>query len=147
MLLRHLLCILTSNLSSPTTKLFLPPPKKFSLPMASMVIPSLSSQVVFLPMFGLIVIPLTRRMKLRNFFMNYSKHVLSIPILSPILPLWSWYLRKKVLDTYVLIFEPSTNSQSKKNSSFLSLMTSWMNLVVLSTSPNWIYILATTRST
>jgi hypothetical protein len=71
MLMRHLLCILTSNLSSPATKLFLPPPKKFPLLMASMIIPSLSSQAVFLPMFSLIVIPLPRRIKLRKLFMNY----------------------------------------------------------------------------
>jgi len=36
------------------------------------------------------------------------------------------------------------NSKSKTDSPFLSLMTSWMNWVVLSTSPIWIYVLATT---
>jgi hypothetical protein len=46
-------------------------PKNFPLPVESMIIPSLSSQAVFLPMFGLIVIPFPRRMKLRKLFMNY----------------------------------------------------------------------------
>jgi hypothetical protein len=51
MLLIHLLCIPTSNLSSPATKLFLPPPKNFPLPMVSVIIPSLLSREVFSPMF------------------------------------------------------------------------------------------------
>jgi hypothetical protein len=46
-------------------------PKNFPLPVESMIIPSLSSRAVFLPMFGLIVIPFPRRMKLRKLFMNY----------------------------------------------------------------------------
>jgi hypothetical protein len=51
----------------------------------------------------------------------------SDPVLAPILPLSSWYSRKKVLGACVLIFMPSKNSQSKTNSLFMPLMTSWMN--------------------
>jgi hypothetical protein len=39
--LRHPLCILTSNLSSPNTKLFFPLPMDFPLPMVFMIIPFL----------------------------------------------------------------------------------------------------------
>jgi hypothetical protein len=39
--LKHPLCILTSNLYSPDTKLFLTPPMDFPLPVASMIIPFL----------------------------------------------------------------------------------------------------------
>jgi hypothetical protein len=71
MLLRHLFFIRTSNLSSPSTKLFLPPPKNFPFPVESMNIPPLSFQADFLPMFDLIVISFPRRMKLRKLSMNY----------------------------------------------------------------------------
>jgi hypothetical protein len=42
--------------------------------------------------------------------------VLFVLVLAPILPLWSWYSRKKVLGACVLISAPSTNSQSKTHS-------------------------------
>jgi hypothetical protein len=51
--LRHPRCILTSNVSSPNTKLFFPLPRDFLLPVVFMIIPFLSSQEVFLPMFPL----------------------------------------------------------------------------------------------
>jgi hypothetical protein len=45
--------------------------ENFSLPVESMIIQSLSSWAVFLPMFGFIVILFPRGMKLRKLFINY----------------------------------------------------------------------------
>jgi hypothetical protein len=64
--LRHPLCILTSNLSSPNTKLFFPLLRDFPLPMVFMIIPFPLFLTVFLPMFSLIIIPFPKRMKLRK---------------------------------------------------------------------------------
>jgi hypothetical protein len=49
------------------------------------------------------------------------------PVPALILPLWSWYLRKKVLGACVLTFVPSISSPSRTSSPFLSLMISWMS--------------------
>jgi hypothetical protein len=69
--LRHLWCILTSNVSSLDTNLFFPLPRYFLLLVVFMIIPFLSSPTVFLPMFALIIIPSPKRMKLRKLFKNF----------------------------------------------------------------------------
>jgi hypothetical protein len=100
--LRHPLCLLTSNPSSPNIKLFFPLPKDFLLLMVFMIIPFPSSPTTFLPIFIPIIIPFPRKMKLRKLFKNFSLQALSILVLAPILLLWSWYLIKKALGACVL---------------------------------------------
>jgi hypothetical protein len=61
----------TSNLSSPTTKLFLPLPKNFPLPVESMIIPFLSYRKSSSQCSPLSSSLCPRRMKLRKLFMNF----------------------------------------------------------------------------
>jgi hypothetical protein len=102
-------------------------PRAFLLPMVFMIIPFPLSLESFLPMSVPIVFPFPIKMKLRIFFKNFLPQALSVQVLAHIILPWSWYLRKKDLGTCVLTFVPSTNSSSKTNFSFLSLMISWMN--------------------
>jgi hypothetical protein len=110
--LRHPLCILASNIYSHITRPFLPLPMYFLLLVVSLIIPFLSYQEIFLPMFALIIMPFPRRMELIKLFKNCLKHVLSVLLPSPILLMWSWYSIKKALGAFFPIFVPSTNSPS-----------------------------------
>jgi len=123
----HLLFILKSSLSSPNINLFLIIPRYFPLSgdAHDHFIPF--SLKIFLSMFSLIFTYFPQKMKLRNFFRNCSRQVLSIIVPTLIILVSLWYSIKKSHGACDLLFGPSTKLPSKINSPFLSLMTFWMN--------------------